>query len=246
MKKAVISCSGGLDSTCLLLKLLSEGYEVRTYAFKYGQKHSIELSKVQQNIGYLSGLGYPVTLQVIDLRDCFSDSASSLHEGGEKIPEGDYRDETMKSTVVENRNVIFSAIIYGKALAWANKTQDNVLISLGLHAGDHAIYPDCRPESQELARVLFRISNWGSERVNYEAPFIHCDKAEVLRQGLEAMKKMKLSEDQINMILRWTHSCYAPDEQGRSCGKCGTCVERLEAFEKNGLKDPIDYVPDNN
>ena len=114
MKKAVISCSGGLDSTCLLLKLLSEGYEVRTYAFKYGQKHSIELSKVQQNIGYLSGLGYPVTLQVIDLRDCFSDSASSLHEGGEKIPEGDYRDETMKSTVVENRNVIFSAIIYGK------------------------------------------------------------------------------------------------------------------------------------
>ena len=246
MKKAVISCSGGLDSTCLLLKLLSEGYEVRTYAFKYGQKHSIELSKVQQNVGYLSGLGYPVTIQVIDLRDCFSDSASSLHEGGEKIPEGHYADESMKSTVIENRNVIFSAIIYGKALAWANKTQDDVLISLGLHAGDHAIYPDCRPESQELARVLFRISNWGSERVNYEAPFIHCDKAEVLRQGLEAMKKMKFSEDQINMILRWTHSCYAPDEEGRSCGKCGTCVERLGAFEKNGLKDPIDYVPDNN
>lgn len=246
MKKAVISCSGGLDSTCLLLKLLSEGYEVRAYAFNYGQKHSIELNKVRQNVGYLSGLGYPVTIQIIDLRDCFSDSASSLHEGGEKIPEGDYRDETMKSTVIENRNVIFSAIIYGKALAWANKTQDDVLISLGLHAGDHAIYPDCRPESQEMARELFRISNWGSERVNYEAPFIRCDKAEVLRQGLEAMKKMKFSEDQINIILKWTHSCYAPDEQGRSCGKCGTCVERLEAFEKNGIKDPVEYVSDNN
>lgn len=246
MKKAVISLSGGLDSTCLLLKLLSEGYEVRAYGFDYGQKHSIELEKVKRNIKFLQNLGYKVTHQIINLRDCFSDSASSLHEGGDKIPEGDYRDETMKSTVVENRNVIFSAIIYGKALSWANKTQDNVLISLGLHAGDHTIYPDCRPESQELARVLFRISNWGSERVDYEAPFIHCDKAEVLRQGLEAMDKLRLRKDQQMYILENTHSCYNPDSEGRSCGKCGTCVERLEAFEKNGIKDPIRYVSDNN
>ena len=246
MKKAVISLSGGLDSTCLLLKLLSEGYEVRAYGFDYGQKHSIELEKVKRNIHFLQDLGFKVTHQVINLRDCFSDSASSLHEGGDRIPEGDYRDETMKSTVVENRNVIFSAIIYGKALSWANKTQENVLISLGLHAGDHAIYPDCRPESQEMARELFRISNWGSERVDYEAPFIHCDKAEVLRQGLEAMDKMGFAYADKIAILQNTHSCYAPDEKGRSCGKCGTCVERLEAFEKNGLKDPIEYVSDNN
>lgn len=246
MKKAVISLSGGLDSTCLLLKLLSEGYEVRAYGFDYGQKHSIELEKVKRNIKFLQNLGYKVTHQIINLRDCFSDSASSLHEGGDKIPEGDYRDETMKSTVVENRNVIFSAIIYGKALSWANKTQDNVLISLGLHAGDHAIYPDCRPESQEMARELFRISNWGSERVDYEAPFIHCDKAEVLRQGLEAMDKMDLVYADKMVILQNTHSCYAPDEKGRSCGRCGTCVERLEAFKKNGLRDPTEYVSDNN
>lgn len=246
MKKAVISLSGGLDSTCLLLKLLSEGYEVRAYGFDYGQKHSIELEKVKRNIRLLQNLGFRVTHQIINLRDCFSDSASSLHEGGDKVPEGDYRDETMKSTVVENRNVIFSAIIYGKALSWANKTQDNVLISLGLHAGDHAIYPDCRPESQEMARELFRISNWGSERVDYEAPFIHCDKAEVLRQGLEAMDKMDLVYADKMVILQNTHSCYAPDEKGRSCGKCGTCVERLEAFKKNGLRDPIEYVSDNN
>lgn len=246
MKKAVISLSGGLDSTCLLLELLAQGYEVRAYGFDYGQKHSIELEKVKRNIEFLQSLGYKVTHQIINLRDCFSDSASSLHEGGNKIPEGDYRDETMKSTVVENRNVIFSSIIYGKALGWANKTQDNVLISLGIHAGDHAIYPDCRPESQELARVLFRISNWGSERVDYEAPFIHCDKAEVLRRGLEAMKAMGFSHEQRMFVLGNTHSCYAPDEKGRSCGKCGTCVERLEAFEKNGIKDPIEYVSDNN
>ena len=246
MKKAVISCSGGLDSTCLLLKLLSEGDEVRAYGFKYGQKHSLELGKLRDNIGFLSGLGYPVQFQCINLEDAFSDSASSLHQGGDKIPEGDYRDESMKSTVVENRNVIFSAIIYGKALAWANKTQENVLISLGLHAGDHTIYPDCRPESQEMAKELFRISNWGSERVDYEAPFIHCDKAEVLRQGLEAMHKMNFEDWQIEYVLKHTHSCYTPDKEGRSCGKCGTCVERLEAFEKNGIKDPVEYVPEYN
>lgn len=246
MKKAVISLSGGLDSTCLLLELLAQGYEVRAYGFDYGQKHSIELTKVKKNIKLLQDLGYKVTHQVINLRDCFSDSASSLHEGGSKIPEGHYADESMKSTVVENRNIIFSAIIYGKALGWANKTQDNVLISLGLHAGDHAIYPDCRPESQEMARELFRISNWGSERVDYEAPFIHCDKAEVLHRGLTAMNVMMLNKEQQMYILGNTHSCYAPDEKGRSCGKCGTCVERLEAFEKNGIKDPIEYVSDNN
>lgn len=245
MKKAVISLSGGLDSTCLLLKLLSEGYEVRAYGFNYGQKHVIELEKVKKNIKLLQELGFPVTHQVIDLRDAFSDSASSLHEGGDKIPEGDYRDETMKSTVVENRNVIFSAIIYGKALGWANKTGDNVLISLGLHAGDHAIYPDCRPESQEMAKELFRISNWGSEKVDYEAPFINVDKAEVLRQGLKALDKMGI-RNKAKRIFENTHSCYAPDAQGRACGKCGTCVERLEAFEKNGIKDPVEYVSDNN
>ena len=241
-KKAVISLSGGLDSTCLLLKLLSEGYEVRAYGFNYGQKHQIELSKVKTNIRFLQNLGFPVTHQVIDLRDCFSDSASSLHQGGEAIPEGDYRDETMKSTVVENRNVIFSAVIFGKALAWANKTGDNVLISLGLHAGDHTIYPDCRPESQEMARELFRISNWGSEKVDYEAPFIHCDKGEVLRQGLKAMDILEFSDEDKEFVLGNTHSCYNPDEKGRSCGKCGTCVERLEAFEKNGMKDPVEYI----
>lgn len=246
MKKAVISLSGGLDSTCLLLELLSQGYEVRAYGFDYGQKHSIELEKVKENIKLLQKLGYKVTHQVINLRDCFSDSASSLHEGGEKIPEGDYRDETMKSTVIENRNVIFSAIIYGKALGWANKTQDNVLISLGIHGGDHAIYPDCRPESQQMAKELFRISNWGSERVDYETPFVNIDKGEVLKRGLEAMKKLGISEFGQEFILAHTHSCYAPDEKGRACGKCGTCVERLEAFAKNGLKDPAEYVSENN
>ena len=239
-KKCVISMSGGLDSPSLALYMLSQGYEIRAYSFNYGQKHDIELELVKKNIAYLQLKGYPITHQTIDLRDAFSDSSSSLHKGGDAIPEGDYRDETMKSTVVENRNIIFSSIIYGKALAWANKTQDDVVITLGLHAGDHTIYPDCRPESQEMARELFRISNWGSERVDYIAPFIKIDKGTVLKKGIESCEKLGLDW---KFIYSNTISCYNPDEQGRSCGKCGTCTERIEAFEKLGLQDPVVYQP---
>lgn len=237
-KKCVISMSGGLDSTSLALYMLSQGYEIRAYGFNYGQKHDVELNLVKKNIAYLQSKGHPIEFQTIDLRDAFSDSSSSLHKGGDAIPEGDYQDETMKSTVVENRNIIFSSIIYGKALAWANKTQSNVVITLGLHAGDHTIYPDCRPESQEMARELFRISNWGSERVDYVAPFIKIDKGTVLKKGIESCVKLGIDW---KVIYSNTISCYNPDEVGRSCGKCGTCVERIEAFEKLGLKDPIAY-----
>ena len=142
MKRAVISLSGGLDSTCLALKLLAEGYEVRAYSFFYGQKHNVELKKVKRNIKLWQKEGLPITHQIIDLRDVFSDSNSSLHQGGEAIPHGHYAAENMKSTVVENRNVIFASIIYGKALSWANKVNDSVMITLGLHAGDHCFTGD--------------------------------------------------------------------------------------------------------
>lgn len=143
--KAVISLSGGMDSTCLLMHLLANGYdEIRAFSFNYGQKHDIELKKVQNNIKFLQEKGFAVSHQIIDVRDCFSDSASSLHKGGDAIPEGHYADENMKSTVIENRNIIFSSIIYGKALGWANKTQDNVVITLGLHAGDHCFTADTK------------------------------------------------------------------------------------------------------
>lgn len=241
--KVCISLSGGLDSTMLLMHYLHRGFEVRSYSFDYGQKHDIELKKVKDNIKFLQEKGLPVSHQVINLRDAFSDSASSLYgANNEKIPEGDYKDENMKSTVVENRNVIFSSIIYGKALGWANKTQSNVLISLGIHAGDHTIYPDTTPESQSMARELFRISNWGSERVDYEAPFVNLHKDELLTAGIGAMRLMGFQDSDIETVLTNTHSCYTPDSEGRSCGKCGTCVERLEAFEKAHMIDPIPYV----
>ena len=231
--------SGGLDSTCLAMDLLAQGYEVKAYAFDYGQKHMIELEKLQKNITIFQNYNLPITLQIINLKDVFCESNSSLRGIGE-IPQADYDEESMKSTVVENRNVIFSSIIYGKALSWANKTNENVTITLGIHGGDHALYPDCTEESQKAAEHLFKISNWGSEKVNYEAPFVNLTKAQVLNIGAAAIVKLDM-EAAMNDILGNTHSCYDPDGLGRSCGKCGTCKERLDAFRQNNMDDPVEY-----
>ena len=240
-KKVVLSLSGGLDSTCLLMTYLAGGATVKAYSFMYGQKHSIELEKVAKNIKFLQEKGFKVEHHSIDIMPVFNESSSSLCGDGGAIPEGHYEDENMKSTVVENRNVIFSSIIFGKALSWAKHTDSNVVISLGIHAGDHAIYPDCTQQSQQAAEYLFKISNWESERVSYVAPFVNVDKGEVLRFGLEAMKQLNFTDDEINFVLGNTHTCYNPNEQGESCGKCGSCTERLEAFEHNHIKDPVPY-----
>lgn len=240
MNRAVISLSGGLDSTMLLMKLLSEGRAVKAYSFDYGQNHTIELKRLEKNIMFLQSKNLPIAHQVINLKDVFSDSQSSLCGNGD-IPAGHYEDSNMKSTVVENRNIIFSSIIYGKALSWSKQTDSNVSITLGIHAGDHTIYPDCTPESQEMARELFRISNWGSEKVDYIAPFVNSTKGEVLESGINAMKSLGFSADDITYVLAHTHTCYSPNSNGESCGKCGSCTERLEAFGYVGMKDPIKY-----
>ena len=239
--KAVISLSGGLDSTMLLMHLLAEGKEVRAYSFDYGQKHDIELKKVKNNIKFLQKKGLPVTHQVINVRDCFSDSASSLAKGGADIPKGDYNVENQSSTVVENRNIIFSAIIYGKALAWSKKEDCDVEITLGIHAGDHSVYPDTTQESFEAAKHCYEISNWGSERVEYIAPFVNLEKYALLADGMASMAGLGFKMSELNRVLRNTHSCYDPNEKGESCGECGTCKERLDAFAKVGRIDPIKY-----
>lgn len=228
MKKAILSLSGGLDSTCLLMYLLAHDYEVKAYSFQYGQKHQVELEKVKRNIEFLQGKRFKLSHQIIDLRDCFSDSNSSLHVGGEPIPEGHYASENMKSTVIENRNVIFSAIIYGKALSWANKTESNVDVFLGLHSGDHCCYPDTSEESRIACEHAFKVSNWGSERVGYEAPFNYMDKGGVLAEGLRAMTILGFNDYEINLVLGNTHTCYNPDPEGRSCGRCGSCIEESQ------------------
>lgn len=238
-----LSLSGGLDSTCLMMVMLAAGKTVHAISFKYGQKHSIELKKVVKNIKFLQKLGMKVDHHIVDLTSAFALSASTLKADGGDIPEGHYADENMKSTVVENRNVIFSSIIYGMALGYSNSHDHcNVIITQGIHAGDHTIYPDCRPESFEAAQHLYKISNWSSEHVEFEAPFVNLTKTEVLQVGLTAMQILGMKKAAIKKVLSNTHTCYNPDAEGRSCGKCGSCTERLEAFAAVGMEDPVPYV----
>lgn len=253
MKKAVLSFSGGLDSTCLLLHLLAYDFEVKCISFDYGQRHKIELERAKENIAFLKEKGFEVEHQIIDVRDIFSDSTSSLQpKSGVEVPEGHYEDVTMKETVVENRNIIFSSIVYGKALAWANRTEGNVDIYLGIHAGDHAIYPDCREESRLAAELCFKISNWGSERVSYQSPFVNLSKGKVLQKGVGAARMIdqidmsynhrpRIGEEGLTLILKNTNTCYNPNEKGEACGKCGSCQERLESFAENNMIDPVSY-----
>ena len=119
-KKGVISLSGGLDSTSLALFMLSSGYEVRAYGFDYGQKHSIELERVQKNVKLLQDKGLPITFQVIDLKSVFNESTSSLKEGNGDIPRGHYEDENMKSTVVEIRCFYY---LYSKVITIKNNSR---------------------------------------------------------------------------------------------------------------------------
>lgn len=241
----IISMSGGLDSTCLALYMMSLGYRIKAYSFRYGQKHAIELKKLKRNLDFLSRK-FPeliLSYQEINLTAIFNESVSSLSiYGNEEIPVGEYDKGNMSSTVIENRNIIFASIIYGKALSWSKRSGRKCIISLGIHTGDHVVYPDCTERSQKAAARTFKISNWGSENVRYTAPFNRMDKGEVLARGLSAMHKLGLTQRETEYVLKNTHTCYNPDENGRSCGKCGSCTERKSAFEANGIKDPVEYV----
>lgn len=237
-KIAVLSFSGGMDSSSLLFQILTEGYDkVFCYSFDYGQRHSIEIEKSQELVQELNSAGFDVNYQLINVRDVFSDSQSAIGVNkAEEVPENEYNQENLKVTVVENRNVIFSAIIYGKALALSKKFNADVDILMGVHNSDAGTYPDTRPESVNMAKELYRISNYGSERIDYRAPFVDVTKSQVLKAGLEALEKLGLTAE----MYSHTSSCYNPHE-GKACGKCATCLDRLKAFKEAGIQDPIPY-----
>lgn len=240
MKKlAVLALSGGMDSTSLLLRLLREDYLVSVVSFYYGQKHSIELERVQKNFQYLRQQGFTIIEHKVDLSSLMGTFYSALTTPSYKVPEGHYADENMKNTVVSNRNAIFSSMIYGKALSLATEHNQDVKICLGTHSGDHAIYPDCRPEFHEALDYAFKIGNWGSERVSNYLPYLEGDKFTILQDAVKSCEELKLDFD---TIFANTNTCYQPNENGDSCGKCGSCTERLEAFEKLGIKDPVKYA----
>ena len=237
MKIAVMAFSGGMDSTSLLLRLLREGNEVYTIGFNYGQKHIIELTRAQSNIDYLTEKGYNVTNSVVDLSSIMSTFSGSL-TSNEKVPEGHYEESQMKSTVVPNRNAIFASIIYGYALSLSNKLNSRVSISLGVHSGDHAIYPDCRPEFYQKLNDAFDIGNWDSDKVELNLPYIDGDKTTILQDAIISCEQLHLDFD---FVFANTNTSYEPDKEGRSSGKTGSDIERILAFNAIGRKDPVTY-----
>ena len=158
-KCAVMALSGGMDSTGLLMHLLADGHEVHALSYDYGQKHSLELDRAKANINYLKSKGITLSHKIIDLRSAMSVFHSALTDASMDIPEGHYEEEQMKQTVVPNRNAIFSSVLYGYALSIALKKDQEVKIALGVHSGDHEIYPDCRPEFYGALENAFQIGN---------------------------------------------------------------------------------------
>ncbi len=237
--RAVMALSGGMDSTSLLIKLLSQGYEVTCLSYRYGQKHSVEIDRAMENIERLQSMELPVHHKIIDLSSAMGSFHSALTDDEYNVPEGHYEEDQMKQTVVPNRNAIFSSILYGMALSISSHDDCDVVIALGVHSGDHAIYPDCRPEFYEALSKAFEIGNWESHRVKFELPFIDADKATILKDALQSCDVLGLNFDK---ILGSTITSYNPDEYGRSSGRSGSDIERILAFHEINRIDPIEYV----
>ncbi len=239
--RAVMSLSGGMDSTSLLLRLLADGYKVTCLTYDYGQKHSIEIERAKSNISYLRGRGIDVGHTVVDLRSAMGSFHSALTTQEFEVPEGHYESEQMIHTVVPNRNAIFSSILYGHALSVATREESHVSIALGVHSGDHEIYPDCRPEFYEALESAFRVGNWDSDMVSFHLPYIDGDKSSILIDALDSVDALGLDFD---TVFANTITSYNPDSIGRSSGRSGSDVERILAFHSIGRKDPVEYVDD--
>ena len=251
MKQAVLSLSGGMDSSSLLIHLLSSQFEVTALGFDYGQKHKVELQRAQELVDYLKSHNLPVTYQVIKLDGLSSLLNSSLVEGGQEVPEGHYEQDNMKETVVPNRNKIFSSIIQAVALSIADKNNTECAIAMGIHAGDHAIYPDCRQEFRDVDFEAFKAGNWGAEKVVVYTPYLEVDKFDILKDGESCCECLNLD---FNEVYKRTNTSYkpilipTPDPQGwlkhswYSDYKSASSVERIEAFIKLDRKDPVNYA----
>jgi 7-cyano-7-deazaguanine synthase len=252
-KHVVISLSGGMDSSTLLLRCLKEYDTVTAISFDYGQKHRVELERAQSLVDYLC-YKYDVKYRVITLDGLTDLLNSALVTGGADVPEGHYAEENMKATVVPNRNKIFASIVQAVALSIADKTGENCDIALGIHAGDHAIYPDCRQEFRDADDHAFRVGNWGSEKVGYFTPYLEGDKFTILQDGEVLCEELGLD---FNEVYSRTNTSYKPlyhefaYEDGDdivevkewfSDYKSASSVERVEAFIKLGRKDPVMYA----
>ena len=253
-KHVVVSLSGGMDSSTLLLKALNEYETVTALSFDYGQKHRAELQRAQSLIDYLNDncdendcyKGCKINYKQIKLDGLVDLLDSALVEGGDEVPEGHYEQDNMKATVVPNRNKIFASITQAVALSVANKTGERTDIALGIHAGDHAIYPDCRQEFRDADDAAFREGNWGADMVSYWTPYLLGDKFTILQDGEILCEKLGID---FNEVYKRTMTSYKPiqihsseKDNWYADYKSASSVERIEAFIKLGRPDPSQYA----
>lgn len=216
--RTVAIFSGGLDSTVLVEQLRAAGDEVLALSLDYGQRHRKELEFAQATAARLQ-----IEWRLADLRALAPLLAgSSLTSPDIAVPHGHYAEASMKATVVPNRNMIMLAVAAG----WALSRQCQ-RVAYGAHAGDHTIYPDCRPEFVAAMQRALGLADW--QPLELHCPFLNLTKADIVRAGA------RLAVD-----FSQTWSCY--EGGGLHCGACGTCVERREAFALAGVTDPTAYA----
>ena len=237
-KHVVVSLSGGMDSSTLLLRALKEYDTVTGISFDYGQKHRVELERAQSLVNYLVDNGHKLNYRQIKLDGLADLLDSALVEGGDDVPEGHYENDNMKETVVPNRNKIFASITQAVALSVANRTGEKCDIALGIHAGDHAIYPDCRQEFRDADDTAFREGNWDAHMVGYFTPYLATDKLGILQDGEKLVAELNID---FNEVYKRTNTSYKPYPSGNSDYKSASSVERIEAFIALGRKDPVQY-----
>lgn len=218
--KAIAIVSGGMDSVTLAHVLKAEGYDLYLLSFDYGQRHSKELEYAKR---CADSLGAQWSL--VDLSTVAPLMAGSALTDSTPVPDGHYAAETMRITVVPNRNAIMLAIAYAAAVS-----EQADVVAVGVHSGDHFIYPDCRPEFVQAFDAMERLATRGhaAPGLRLYAPFVARTKADIVRWGADLG---------VNYADTW--SCYKGG--ALHCGTCGTCVERKEAFELAGIVDPTIY-----
>lgn len=214
----IVICSGGLDSVSLAHKVAAEHQLVGLLSFDYGQRHRKELDFAAACARRLG-----VAHQIIDISNIGTHLTGSALTDDIAIPDGHYAEETMRITVVPNRNAIMLAIAFGLAAA-----QKADAVGIAVHGGDHFIYPDCRPGFIDAFEAMQELALDGYASVSLYAPYVHTSKAGIVTDG--ANNGTPFAE---------TWSCYKGG--ARHCGRCGTCVERREAFHLAGVADPTDY-----
>jgi len=221
MKKAVLITSGGMDSATLAYLYHGRGYDLILVGFDYGQRHRKELESLTKLAERLGADHRIVDLSVLSQHL----HGSSLTSEDVEVPDGHYTKQTMKATVVPNRNAIMLSIATGIAVA-----EGAELVATGVHSGDHFIYPDCRPQFIDHLDRAFQAGtkDFAVEGFHLEAPFVDITKADIAALGGE-----------LGVPYEITWSCYKGEEV--HCGRCGTCVERIEAFVLAGVKDPTEY-----